>query len=134
MSESTLCFPDEVSPSVELNEHSAARERDTSGDLHSATGPTQGDDDTMVSLAQLQALDEQQLRTQSSRPIILKCRLQFTSERPVSFSRPIRFEDQFGFAADLLFTATADNSIFTCYPFLAKHRDDFRIVTEQVIH
>lgn len=70
----------------------------------------------------------------SSRPITLKCRVQFASDVPVSFSRQIRFEDGVGNSAELTVTATADNSLFTCYPFIAKHRDDFRIVCEQVEH
>ena len=68
----------------------------------------------------------------SSRPITLKCRLQFASDVPLSFSRQIRFEDGIGNSAELTVTATADNSLFTCYPFIAKHRENFRIVCEQV--
>ena len=68
----------------------------------------------------------------SSRPITLKCRLQFASDVPLSFSRQVRFEDGLGNSAELTVTATADNSLFTCYPFIAKHREDFRIVCEQV--
>ena len=32
----------------------------------------------------------------------------------------------------LMVTATADNCLLTCYPFLALHRDDHKIVCEQV--
>ncbi|XP_033113331.1 cilia- and flagella-associated protein 47-like isoform X2 [Anneissia japonica] len=64
-------------------------------------------------------------------PFILKCRVTFCSPRPVSFSQPIKFLDDMGNSFSIVVTATADNCLLTAYHFIAKHRTDYQIVTEQ---
>ena len=56
----------------------------------------------------------------------------FESDRPLSFQEPIVFEDSLGNKYPLNITATADNSLLTCYPFVAQHRMDHQIVCEEV--
>ena len=65
-------------------------------------------------------------------PSVLRCRVTFKSSRPVSFSQPVVFIDADGNMFSLMVTATADNCLLTCYPFLAQHRTDHQIVCEQV--
>ena len=58
--------------------------------------------------------------------------VRFESDRPVSLHAPLVFEDSLGNSYSLMVTATADNCILTCYPFLAQHRLDHQIVCEEV--
>ncbi|XP_033635373.1 cilia- and flagella-associated protein 47-like isoform X1 [Asterias rubens] len=64
-------------------------------------------------------------------PFILKCKVTFCSPRPVSFTQPVKFVDTEGNSFSIPVTATADNCLLTAYPFVAQHRTDFQIVTEQ---
>ncbi|XP_071954714.1 cilia- and flagella-associated protein 47-like isoform X2 [Antedon mediterranea] len=64
-------------------------------------------------------------------PFVLKCRVTFSSPKPVSFSQPIKFIDEIGNSFSIMVTATADNCLLTAYHFIAKHRTDYQIVTEQ---
>ncbi|XP_035825915.1 cilia- and flagella-associated protein 47 [Aplysia californica] len=64
-------------------------------------------------------------------PFALPCKVVFSSPKPVSFSQPIIFSDEEGNTFSLQVTATADNCLLTCYPFLALHRGDHQIVCEQ---
>ncbi|XP_022089961.1 cilia- and flagella-associated protein 47-like isoform X2 [Acanthaster planci] len=64
-------------------------------------------------------------------PFILKCKVTFCSPRPVSFTQPVKFVDTQGNSFSIPVTATADNCLLTAYPFVAQHRTDFQIVTEQ---
>ena len=80
--------------------------------------------------------------------------IEFTSPKPMSNNVPIRIRDDFGnlydifkqnfeqfsvFLSSTIFrfeynvVATADNSIFTCYGFLAEHQTEYHIVLEEVI-
>ena len=56
----------------------------------------------------------------------------FESDRPLSFIAPIIFEDSLGNSYPLDVSASADNSLLTCYPFVAQHRMDHQIVCEEV--
>lgn len=66
-------------------------------------------------------------------PFSLPCKVTFISPKPVSFAQSVKFTFK---GCDkpftLLVTATADNCLLTCYPFLALHRTDHQIVCEQV--
>ncbi|XP_075257847.1 cilia- and flagella-associated protein 47-like isoform X3 [Convolutriloba macropyga] len=64
---------------------------------------------------------------------ILNYTLYFESAKPVSFTLPIVFTDSSERSFELMVTATADNCILTCYPFLAKHRENHKITTEQKV-
>ncbi|XP_077977423.1 cilia- and flagella-associated protein 47-like [Glandiceps talaboti] len=64
-------------------------------------------------------------------PFVLKCTVTFSSPKPVSFTQPITFQDSDGNSFSIQVTATADNCLLTAYPFIAKHRADHQIVTEQ---
>ncbi|XP_072178621.1 cilia- and flagella-associated protein 47-like [Diadema setosum] len=64
-------------------------------------------------------------------PFVLKCKVTFCSSKPVSFTKPIKFVDTVGSRFSIPVTATADNCLLVAYPFVAKHRTDFQIVTEQ---
>ncbi|KAK7478911.1 hypothetical protein BaRGS_00029892 [Batillaria attramentaria] len=64
-------------------------------------------------------------------PCCLPCKVTFCSPRPVSFTKPIIFQDSSGRSFTMVVTATADNCLLTCYPFLALHRVDHQIVREQ---
>ncbi|PIK38176.1 hypothetical protein BSL78_24987 [Apostichopus japonicus] len=64
-------------------------------------------------------------------PITLLCRINFSSPKPVSFTKAIKFVDSNGNSFSVPVTATADNCLLTAYPFVAQHRMDFQIVTEQ---
>ncbi|XP_006816677.1 cilia- and flagella-associated protein 47-like, partial [Saccoglossus kowalevskii] len=64
-------------------------------------------------------------------PFVLKCTVTFSSPKPVSFTQPVRFLDTDGNNFSIPVTATADNCLLTVYPFIAKHRADHQIVTEQ---
>ncbi|KAK3775916.1 hypothetical protein RRG08_017206 [Elysia crispata] len=64
-------------------------------------------------------------------PCALPCRVTFSSPKPVSFSHAIYFSDEAGQIFSIQVTATADNCLLTCYPFLALHRGDHQIVCEQ---
>ncbi|CAL1538368.1 unnamed protein product [Lymnaea stagnalis] len=64
-------------------------------------------------------------------PCAIPCRVTFISPKPVSFQQPIVFCDEEGQTFSLQVTATADNCLLTCYPFLALHRGDHQIVCEQ---
>ncbi|XP_052808119.1 cilia- and flagella-associated protein 47-like isoform X2 [Mya arenaria] len=65
-------------------------------------------------------------------PFSLPCKVTFASPRPVSFAKNVSFTfNGCGLAFTLLVTATADNCLMTCYPFLALHRTDHQIVCEQ---
>ncbi|KAH9504693.1 Cilia- and flagella-associated protein 47 [Bulinus truncatus] len=64
-------------------------------------------------------------------PCAIPCKVTFSSPKPVSFSQPIIIQDQVGNSFPLQVTATADNCILTCYPFLAQHRGDHQIVCEE---
>ena len=62
----------------------------------------------------------------------LLCRITFKSPKPVSFTKPVIFKDELGNSFSLLVSASADNCLLTCYPFLAQHRTDHQIVCAQV--
>ncbi|XP_071134806.1 cilia- and flagella-associated protein 47-like isoform X3 [Mytilus edulis] len=64
-------------------------------------------------------------------PCALACKVTFSSPRPISFCAPIKFIDDDKREFRLNITATADNCLLTCYPFLAIHRTDHQIVCEQ---
>ena len=64
-------------------------------------------------------------------PYIIQCKVTFKSNYPVSFNHSLKFFDDFGNNFYLPLTATADNCLMTCYPFLAQHRSDHQIVCEQ---
>ncbi|KAL4233464.1 hypothetical protein ACF0H5_008145 [Mactra antiquata] len=65
-------------------------------------------------------------------PFSLPCRVTFASPKPVSFAEHVIFKfDGCKKPFKLLVTATADNCLMTCYPFLALHRTDHQIVCEQ---
>ncbi|XP_076467202.1 cilia and flagella-associated protein 47-like [Babylonia areolata] len=64
-------------------------------------------------------------------PCCLPCKVTFCSPKPVSFTKPIVFKDNQGRSFSLALTATADNSILTCYPFLAINRASHTIVREK---
>ncbi|XP_055954756.1 cilia and flagella-associated protein 47 [Patella vulgata] len=66
-------------------------------------------------------------------PCSLRCKVTFVSTKPISFSQPIIFKDTEGQSFKIFITATADNCILSCYPFLALHRTDHQIVCEQDI-
>ena len=66
-------------------------------------------------------------------PFSLNCKVTFTSPKPVSFAEQILFSFEEGDNFPLLVTATADNCLMSCYPFLALHRTDHQIVCEQVL-
>ena len=68
-------------------------------------------------------------------PFCLPCKVTFSSPRPVSFAQNVRFKfPGCKTPFQLMVTATADNCLMTCYPFLALHRTDHQIVCEQVPH
>ncbi|BFZ09423.1 hypothetical protein BsWGS_12463 [Bradybaena similaris] len=64
-------------------------------------------------------------------PSVLLCKVTFSSSKPISFSRPLIFFDEKGNKFPVQVTATADNCLLTCYPFLAQHRCDHKIICEQ---
>ncbi|XP_059154686.1 cilia- and flagella-associated protein 47-like isoform X2 [Physella acuta] len=64
-------------------------------------------------------------------PCAIPCKLTFSSPRPVSFCQEVLFSDQDGLVETIQVTATADNCLLTCYPFIALHRSDHQIVCEQ---
>ncbi|KAK3096977.1 hypothetical protein FSP39_005325 [Pinctada imbricata] len=64
-------------------------------------------------------------------PCALTCKVIFSSPKPVSFCQPIKFIDTKNRVFQLMVTATSDNCLLTCYPFLALHRTDHQIVCEQ---
>ncbi|KAL5010428.1 hypothetical protein ScPMuIL_012733 [Solemya velum] len=66
-----------------------------------------------------------------SEPFALACKLSFSCQYPVSFCEPVKFLDSYGGSFSLMVTATADNCLMTCYPFLALHRTDHQIVCKQ---
>lgn len=65
-------------------------------------------------------------------PCCLPCRVTFSSPKPVSFTKPIIFKDGLGNSFSFALTATADNSILTCYAFLALNRITHTIVRESI--
>ncbi|XP_013416633.1 cilia- and flagella-associated protein 47 isoform X1 [Lingula anatina] len=67
-------------------------------------------------------------------PFELNCKVVFSSPKPISFTADLKFVDSEGNSFGLPVTATADNSLFTAYPFLASHRSDHLIVCEQGRH
>ncbi|XP_074645875.1 cilia and flagella-associated protein 47-like isoform X2 [Tubulanus polymorphus] len=64
-------------------------------------------------------------------PCVIKCKLTFSSPKPVSFSKMLKFIDSDGNSASISVTATSDNCLLTCYPFIAQHRTDHHIICEQ---
>ncbi|XP_053397416.1 cilia- and flagella-associated protein 47-like isoform X4 [Mercenaria mercenaria] len=65
-------------------------------------------------------------------PFSLPCKVTFASPKPVSFAENIIFTfEGCKKPFKLMVTATADNCLLTCYPFLALHRTDHQIVCEQ---
>ncbi|KAL3884217.1 hypothetical protein ACJMK2_030436, partial [Sinanodonta woodiana] len=64
-------------------------------------------------------------------PYTMACKITFSCPKPVSFTAPIKFTLPDGKFFNLMVTATADNCLLTCYPFLAIHRTDHQIVCEQ---
>lgn len=61
---------------------------------------------------------------------VIPCTVTFQSSSPVTFTTAIVFTDGKE-KYDLPITATADNCLLSCYPFLAAHQTDFRIICEQ---
>lgn len=65
-------------------------------------------------------------------PFSLPCKVSFSSPRPVSFVEAISFTfNDCKKPFKLMVSATTDNCLMTCYPFLALHRTDHQIVCEQ---
>ncbi|XP_052240686.1 cilia- and flagella-associated protein 47-like isoform X3 [Dreissena polymorpha] len=65
-------------------------------------------------------------------PFSLPVKVTFSSSRPVSFAQNVQFSfPDCSRPFSLMVTATADNCLMTCYPFLALHRTDHQIVCEQ---
>ncbi|XP_048239518.1 cilia and flagella-associated protein 47-like isoform X3 [Haliotis rufescens] len=60
-------------------------------------------------------------------PCCIPCKVTFISPKPISFSQPINFKDTEGRIFSLMVTASSDNCLLTCYPFLALHRSDHQI-------
>ncbi|XP_070190234.1 cilia and flagella-associated protein 47-like isoform X3 [Littorina saxatilis] len=87
-----------------------------------------------VKVTFLQGNDVQQCAGDSGQidPCYLPCRVTFSSPKPVSFTKPIVFRDSQGRCFSIPLTATADNSILSCYPFLALNRTSHTIVREEV--
>lgn len=56
----------------------------------------------------------------------------FESDRPLAFNAPVVLEDSLGNIYPVNVTATADNCLLTCYPFIAQHRLDHQIVCQEV--
>ncbi|KAL8606797.1 hypothetical protein ACOMHN_049626 [Nucella lapillus] len=75
--------------------------------------------------------DIQPCAGEGSEPYCVPCKVTFCSPRPVSFTKPIVFKDSQDRSFSLPLTATADNSILTCYPFLAINRASHTIVREK---
>ncbi|PFX34680.1 Calponin-likey domain-containing protein 2 [Stylophora pistillata] len=61
---------------------------------------------------------------------VIPCTVTFQSPSPVTCNTAIVFTDGKE-NYELPVTATADNCLFSCYPFLAAHQTDFHIVCEQ---
>lgn len=55
----------------------------------------------------------------------------FNSDRPLSFTANIDFFDNEGNKFTIPIAGTADNCIFTSFPFLQRHQDDVRFVTDE---
>ncbi|XP_041462969.1 cilia- and flagella-associated protein 47-like isoform X1 [Lytechinus variegatus] len=94
------------------------------------------DDGSKVSVLSVTFPDGQTIQPCSAdeghkEPYVLKCKVTFCSPKPVSFTMPIKFVDSVGSRFSIPVTATADNCLLVAYPFVAKHRTDFQIVTEQ---
>ncbi|CAG5120335.1 unnamed protein product, partial [Candidula unifasciata] len=64
-------------------------------------------------------------------PCALLCKVTFSSAKPISFSQPVVFFDEKRNKFQVQVTATADNCLLTCYPFLAQHQCDYKIICEQ---
>ncbi|CAH1800026.1 unnamed protein product [Owenia fusiformis] len=64
-------------------------------------------------------------------PTRLLCNVTFKCPQPVSFTQSIKFTDSDGNSFLLPVSATSDNCLLSCYPFLAQHRADHQIVCEQ---
>ncbi|XP_064627283.1 cilia- and flagella-associated protein 47-like isoform X2 [Lineus longissimus] len=64
-------------------------------------------------------------------PYLVSCKVSFSSTKPVSFCQPLKLVDDQGNSATIAITATADNCLLTCYPFIAQHRGDHHIICEQ---
>eukprot|EP00118_Oscarella_pearsei_P005218 m.23689 g.23689 ORF g.23689 m.23689 type:complete len:3175 (+) comp28516_c0_seq2:43-9567(+) len=60
----------------------------------------------------------------------LRCRFTFVSNCPVSYSTCITFNTLHGHVYQLPVTMTADNCIFTIYPYMAAYRSRYQIVKE----
>lgn len=66
----------------------------------------------------------------NTQPCVIPCTVTFQSPSPVTCNTAIVFTDGKE-KYELPVTATADNCLFSCYPFLAAHQTDFHIVCEQ---
>ncbi|KAF6028082.1 CHDC2 [Bugula neritina] len=62
---------------------------------------------------------------------LLTLKLKFECDIPLSFEVLLVFEDSLGNRYELPVTATSDNCLLTCYPFIAQHRMDHQIVCEE---
>lgn len=63
-------------------------------------------------------------------PCVIPCTATFQCSSPVSFTTAIVFTDGKE-KYELPVTATADNCLLSCYPFLAAHQTDFHIICKQ---
>ena len=63
----------------------------------------------------------------------IEVEVKFNSIKPISASITLTFSDEQNREYNYRVIVTADNSMFTCYAFLADHLFDFHIVLEEVL-
>lgn len=97
-----------------------------------------------MKISNVKALDGEPLNPLSVRfindPVILpqvansqiECEVKFMSAKPISTTIKLTLTDEQNREYVYRVITTADNSLFTCYAFLADHLYDFHIVLEEV--
>jgi hypothetical protein len=63
----------------------------------------------------------------------IEVEIKFNSPKPISTVIKLTFSDEQNREYNYRVIVTADNSMFTCYAFLADHLFDFHIVLEEVL-
>jgi hypothetical protein len=69
---------------------------------------------------------------ESSKSAGLELNIRFESAKPVSTTCRLKIADDHGREFFFNVVVTADNSLFTCYSFLADHNTDYHIVLQEV--
>jgi hypothetical protein len=60
--------------------------------------------------------------------------LTFSCTKPISTTVKVIFKDDQNHEYAYNVVVTADNSLFTCYGFLADHQSEYHIVLEEVLY